>query len=160
MGPYTYSLFNYDPQFTSVNGTTAADYSPLADSLLGNISINFPDYFNATRCFPTMGAIEMPAPPGVAVVISGDPDVCPGETVTYSIDEVPYATNYAWTWPTGWTIISTPPYSYSITVVAGAVGDNGNITVEVTKGSCLPPDTGSLPVTVVALPVTGPIYHD
>jgi hypothetical protein len=62
--------------------------------------------------------------------------------------------------PALWTITSTPPYSYAITVVAGPAGANGNITVTVTKGSCLPPDTGTLPVTVVALPVTGPIYHD
>jgi ELWxxDGT repeat protein len=67
--------------------------------------------------------------------ISGNTDVNPGDSETYSIAPVAGATSYNWNLPTGWSGTST---SNTITVVTGAT--NGTITVSAVNscGTSLP----------------------
>lgn len=70
-----------------------------------------------------------PPAPVTPASISGSPAVCPGTTGNvYTVSAVPDASSYNWTVPTGWSITSGAGTN-SITVTAGAVGQNGNITV-------------------------------
>lgn len=70
-----------------------------------------------------------PAIPATPVSISGPATVCPATTGhVYSISSVPNATTYTWNLPAGW-VITSGAGSTSITVTAGAAGQNGNISV-------------------------------
>ena len=102
---------------------------------------------NAT--FPASGTTFTWSPPSPATpgAITGLSAQCPGSTSqTYSIASVPNATTYTWTVPTGWAITAGQG-TESITVTAGATGENGNISV--TAGNLCGTSTASmLPVTV------------
>ncbi|WP_066838465.1 ice-binding family protein [Rufibacter ruber] len=70
-------------------------------------------------------ANQAPAAPGPII---GEKEACSGgRDNTYSVAEVPGATTYEWTVPTGWTITS-PATSSSITVRAGTA--EGEISVK------------------------------
>jgi len=60
--------------------------------------------------------------PTAPVNFSGDNAVCPGATITYSIDPVATATSYTWTVPGGWTILSGQGTT-TVTVVVGSSTD-------------------------------------
>ncbi len=64
-----------------------------------------------------------PATPGT---ITGDAQVCPGKSKTYSIAAVTGATEYIWTFPSGWSGSSN---TNSIDLTTGTSG-NGTITVK------------------------------
>src|ERR1051326_2933546 len=81
--------------------------------------------------------------------ISGTTSQCPNLTgQVYSITAVSGETSYNWTVPTGWTITAGGTTN-SITVTTGAVGQNGNITVNATS-SCGTTNNSTLAVTVVS----------
>ncbi|MGM0932803.1 MAG: LamG-like jellyroll fold domain-containing protein [Bacteroidota bacterium] len=76
--------------------------------------------------------VKNPAPVITSQTISGETDVCHTDTsLTYSIPEIQYATNYIWSAPGNWNIVSGNGTN-SITVSAGT--DDGNITVIAENG--------------------------
>ena len=72
--------------------------------------------------------------PGAVGTITGSAAACAGASITYSVAAVANATSYTWTVPTGWKITNGGTTN-SITVTAGAAGQNGNITV-VASNAC------------------------
>ena len=96
-----------------------------------------------------------PAQPGP---IAGNPTPCPGLTnQQYSITNVPAATSYTWTVPTGWTVTAGAGTNI-INVTVGALGQDGDITVTATN-SCGTSSPSTLAVTVLpgTPAVPGPI---
>ena len=94
--------------------------------------------------------VATPATPGAITGTAAQCAAAAGQT--YSITPVTYATTYTWTVPTGWTITAGAGTA-SITVTAGAAGQNGNITV--TAGNtCGTSAAQTLAVTVIATPAT------
>ncbi len=102
-----------------------------------------------------------PAVPAIPGTISGAAAVCPATTGNgYSISPVANATTYTWVVPAGWSITSGSGTT-SISVTAGAAGQNGNITVTAgngcgtssaqTKAVVVSPGTPATPGTI-----TGP----
>ncbi|MCD4729278.1 MAG: CxxxxCH/CxxCH domain-containing protein [Bacteroidales bacterium] len=77
-------------------------------------------------------------------VISGPATATTGNNYDYSITAVPDATNYTWTWPATWSIVSGQG-TESITVTAGT--QDGDVTVYVTN-SCGDGPTATLTVTI------------
>lgn len=97
-----------------------------------------------------------PATPGS---ITGAVDVCEGSSPqTYSISSVEGATSYTWTVPTGWTINSGQG-TLSISVTAGAVGDDGDITV-IASNLCGDSAPATLAVTVDGFSIAGTLSSD
>ena len=66
------------------------------------------------------------AAPTVPSAITGISSICSGATNSYSIAAVSGATDYTWTFPAGWSLVSGQGTT-SITVTAGS--NSGNITV-------------------------------
>jgi hypothetical protein len=131
---------------------------------------------NSTVClsattFPASGTTVTWTPPGgpsVPGAITGTATQCPGAAnLVYSISALQGATGYAWTVPTGWTIVSGQGTT-SITVNAGTTGQNGNITVSaantcgssnpatlaVTVGNAAPQNPGNITGNAAACPGT------
>jgi hypothetical protein len=112
----------------------------------GNITVT------ATNSCGTSGQQSLlvtvsPGTPATPGTIAGSTPVCPGITgLVYTITSVATASSYNWTVPTGWTITGGTGTN-SITVTAGAAGQNGNITVTATN-SCGTSTAQSLPVVV------------
>jgi hypothetical protein len=76
----------------------------------------------------------MPTP----AIIYGPTNACGymgGSAVTYSVDPIENATGYNWTVPTGASIVSTPPYSTSISVLYSNSFVSGKVSVQ-TLGTC------------------------
>jgi hypothetical protein len=76
--------------------------------------------------------------------ITGPVTVCSGSLNNYSINPVPGATSYTWTFPTGWSGTTT---GTSIQAFAGNAGGNVNVTAFV---SCATSPVASLPIAVTA----------
>ncbi|NEM99674.1 ice-binding family protein [Pontibacter burrus] len=123
-------------------GTTAGNISVTADNGCGNSA--------AATIAVSVNAV--PALPTIAGTITG----CIGSTITYSIAEVAGATNYNWTVPQGWRIVSGEN-THTIEVEVGEKA--GNVTVSVTNG-CGDSEAATIAVAPVVLPVnltiTGP----
>lgn len=118
-------------------------------------------------------AVTVIGAPGLPGAITGTSAQCPGLTgQVYSIAAVSGATSYTWTVPTGWSITGGQGTT-SITVTAGAYGNNGNISVYAsnTCGNSAPntlavtvlPGTPATPGTITGttaqcLGLTGQIY--
>ena len=101
---------------------------------------------NTTSCATNTVTVS-PAAPAQPAAISGTTPVCPAITgLTYSIPAVTDATSYNWTVPTGWNITAGQG-TISITVTAGAAGQNGNVSVTAIN-SCGTSTPRTLPVTV------------
>jgi hypothetical protein len=100
-----------------------------------------------TSSVATKPVTVSPATPATPGTITGTATQCPALTgQTYSIVAVSNATTYTWTVPVGWSITAGAGTN-SITVTAGATGQNGDITV--TAGnSCGTSTAASLAVTV------------
>ncbi len=87
---------------------------------------------------------------GAAGPISGPGTVCQEQTaVAYSIAPIPNVSTYAWTVPTGATIVSGAG-TQNITVNFAATAQSGNITVA--GVTCTPGPSSTLPVSVVGIP--------
>jgi len=84
-----------------------------------------------TSASQTFDVTVLDGTPNTPGTITGDAQVCPGLSKTYSIAAVSGATEYEWLLPSGWNGTST---SNSIDVTTGTSG-NGNITVKA-KNSC------------------------
>ena len=86
--------------------------------------------------------------PNTPSTITGNTNVCIGESTTYSVTSVSGATSYTWTLPSGWTGTST---TNSITVTPSATSGTISVTANNTCGSSTPQ---TLAVTVNAVPGT------
>ncbi|MBB6613108.1 DUF3494 domain-containing protein [Pontibacter sp. Tf4] len=114
-------------------GTAGGNISVTADNACGSSAV--------TTIAVT--ANNVPALPTISGTTSG----CTGSTVTYSVAEVTGATNYNWTVPQGWTIVSgenTP--TIEVLVGQGA----GNVTASVTNG-CGDSETATIAVAPIVL---------
>ena len=108
---------------------------------------------SASNATITTATSPLPSAPGS---ITGNTSQCAGQTgQQYSIVTVPNTTTYNWTVPAGWTITGGAG-TRTITVTAGAAGQNGNITVTPTNG-CGTSGPSILAVIVNAKPVAGAI---
>lgn len=95
---------------------------------------------SAARTFNvTVGSCTAPPQPGLIV---GNTTVASGTNQTYYVDNVPGATSYTWTLPSGWTGTST---TNAITARVGTTG--GAISVR-SNNSCGTSTTRSITVTV------------
>ena len=95
--------------------------------------------------------------PEIPTEILGATEICPGVTATYSIPEVPRASEYVWKLPQGWT-------GSSITnTISVTTGTSGSGTLEVSaKNSCGTSAAASITVLVtsgtpaIPLSISGP----
>ena len=136
---------------TAGAGTTSITVTAGAAGQNGNITVTAGNTCG-TSAAQTLAVtvIATPATPGAITGTAAQCAAAAGQT--YSITPVTYATTYTWTVPTGWTITAGAGTT-SITVTAGAAGQNGNITV--TAGNtCGTSAAQTLAVTVVATPAT------
>ncbi|MBF9252980.1 gliding motility-associated C-terminal domain-containing protein [Pontibacter sp. 172403-2] len=69
--------------------------------------------------------------PAAPAMIQGEPDVCTGRTLSYTIDTVAFASFYTWAVPEGWEITSGQGTA-TITVVAGS--KSGEVAVVAGNG--------------------------
>ena len=128
--------------------------SPSAGLVIYNTTTNCLNYYNGSSWNEVCGNCTpgIPASPGS---ISGSANQCANANgLTYSINSVANASTYNWTVPAGWTIVSGQGTT-SITVTAGAAGQNGTITVNA-QNACGTSANNSLNVTVTGLP-TNPV---
>ena len=133
--------------FTNITGATNNTYNPPVISqttyykrvvISGGCSASYT--FTIT--------INPAAAPGP---ITGPISVCHNATgLVYSIAAVPNVTVYNWTVPAGWAITAGPGTT-SITVTAGNIGENGNISVSVAN------QCGSVPPSSLAVAVSYPV---
>ncbi|WP_300437375.1 T9SS type A sorting domain-containing protein [Christiangramia sp.] len=86
-----------------------------------------------------------PGKPSTPSTISDPGVICPGSSVTFSVNNDP-SVEYTWQIPNGWNIISGQG-SNSITVTAGNYNQNGDIAV-IASNECLDSDIRNLAVTV------------
>ncbi|CAM4160613.1 T9SS type A sorting domain-containing protein [Gillisia limnaea] len=94
----------------------------------------------------TISITEKPGTPAVpSDFTSSETAVCPGVIQTYTVPNDPNASEYIWTYPSGWTGSST---TNSVTVTSGNSG-SGTITVKA-KNSCGTSEARSLAVSVKA----------
>ena len=121
--------------YSNINGATNATYtaSPTTSTYYrcNVICATNSSLFNSS--VPALVNVTSAPPPTVGT-ITGSAAACAGASITYSVAAVANATSYAWTVPTGWTITNGGTTN-SITVTAGAAGQNGNITV-VANNAC------------------------
>ncbi len=85
-------------------------------------------------------------------VVYGINPACKTVATVFSVDSLPFANTYTWTFPTGWTI-GTPATNRQITVTPSATAVAGNVTVKGTNTVC-----GAGPIYTKALlaPVVTP----
>ncbi|MCK3685487.1 PKD-like domain-containing protein, partial [Maribellus sp. YY47] len=133
------------------NGTTLTPtYTAVAGDAGKTVTLTMTVTSNNT-CAPAKATANYtinvsPLPPAIPGIISGETDVCHDDTgLTYSIAAVPNATNYTWTVPAGWTIVSGQGTT-SITV--NATTSDGDISV-VASNTCGTSTARILPVISV-----------
>lgn len=95
--------------------------------------------FNEPNDVPAPVCSTAPPQPGLIV---GNTTVAAGTTQTYYVDNVPGATSYVWTLPSGWTGTST---TNAVTATVGSTG--GTISVR-SRNSCGTSTARSVNVTV------------
>ena len=145
------ALFNLN--FTLVSGTPTVSFN----NEFGGGDCEYADENgNAMNDIPTeafyINAVITNLGVASADTITGDTGICAGaQQVSYSVQPIPNATGYTWTFPAGCTIISGDN-SPSIIVDYSISALSGDITVAGTNfcGTGLP---SSLPVTIYPLPI-------
>ena len=90
----------------------------------------------------------LPATPAIPGDISGNFTPCQGSSQVYSVVAVANATEYIWTFPSGWTVTSGNTTN-SITVTVGTT--SGNISISA-KNECGTSSANTHAVTVQSLP--------
>ncbi len=100
---------------------------------------------------PTILSITVnPATPVTPGAISGSSTVCPGTSQAYTIAAVPYATDYTWTVPSGWTITGGQGTT-TVNVTTGSFGQDGSISV-IASNSCGSSASSSIAIAISAPP--------
>jgi hypothetical protein len=110
---------------TSITATTGASG--------GSISVTANNSCGSSA--PRTLAVSVTVLPPQPGTISGEINVTPGQSYTYSIATVSGATSYTWSIPSGWSGSST---TTSITVTAGANGGDIYVTANNACGSSTP----------------------
>jgi PKD repeat protein len=142
----TYSLLHQPGQLGAALNTCTSFTTPCPLPATRYIRIRYLTLVTTTVRVDAITVSQGPATPGV---ISGALSLCPGAAGNvYSITAMPGATSYSWTVPAGWSITAGAGTT-SITVTAGAIGQNGNITVTATY-PCGTSSASTLAVTVIS----------
>ena len=81
----------------------------------------------------TASTITVNTSPAIPGTITGNTTMCANSSQTYSIASVVGATNYTWTFPTGWSGSSIT------TSITGTAGQSGNILVTANNAQCSSP---------------------
>ncbi len=148
-------IWTLPPGATNVNGATTntilVDYANNAAS--GNMFVygnNVCGNGGSSPAFP----VTVTSLPGLAGTITGQAQVCQGATdVVYTVPAINNATGYAWTVPTGATIMSGNNTN-TITVDFAANAASGNITVLGTNSCGNGTVSPNFAVTVNPIPAT------
>ncbi|WP_424494920.1 hypothetical protein [Salinimicrobium sp. GXAS 041] len=101
--------------------------------------------------FSSLEVLVEAGTPAIPEPINGPHEICAGANGTYSIPEVPGATEYEWTLPQGWTGISN---TNSIDVTT--TSNNGEIAV-IAKNNCGSSASRKLEVTIAPGISTNPV---
>lgn len=130
---------------SSISNIITVDFG--INAVSGNISVyGVNQYGNGS---PSSLSITVNALPGLIGEITGDNEVCTGETgITYSVTEVSNANTYVWTLPPG---ASGQSITNSINVDFGSVATTGIISVYAVN-DCGISETANLQVIVNELP--------
>ncbi|MDD2344945.1 MAG: C25 family cysteine peptidase [Bacteroidales bacterium] len=130
---------------TSTTNSILVDFN--TDFIGGTISVSASNTCGTSNLLETeLMILEEVAPAGV---ITGETEVCQGTAnITYTIPDIPHASEYIWTLPLGIEGIST---SNSITVEYTLAAASGNITVY-GKNNCYQGEEASLALEVLDLP--------
>ncbi len=132
---------------TGCQSSPTSTCHPWSDSQ-GNVNtINTWWYVSNTSTAPAM--ITERRLPGVLSAINGDPDVCEGETVTYSVNLEQNSTSYSWTHPGG-TVVTTLP---TITIDFTGMPIGPDLLKVQGLNDCGSGPKSTLPITIHALPV-------
>ncbi|MBB6609730.1 endonuclease [Pontibacter sp. Tf4] len=83
-----------------------------------------------------------------AATIAGPTAACAGETITYTATAAEGVTNYTWTVPANWTIVSG---AGTATITVTTAGNSGDVTVKVAS-TCGESEATTYAVTVNAVP--------
>ena len=89
-----------------------------------------------TSSAQTLAVTVAPGIPDTPGDISGDTAVCAGDIITYSVDPVPNATRYNWSFPSGWTY-SVNDTTNSISVTTSSTSGAVTVTAENQCGESL-----------------------
>jgi len=128
---YTYGV-NQVPGATSYTWTLPSGWSGISTTTIinatagdngGTISVSANNDCGSSEARTLI--VYICTPPAQPGPISGETEVIPGQTYTYSIDPVPGATSYTWTLPSGWSGTSTTTL---INATAGINGDTISVT--------------------------------
>ncbi len=128
--------------YTVINDTTI-EVTSGAYGQNGNITVTAINSCG-TSTAQTLAVTVAPGIPDTPGTISGESDVCDGNTATYTIDVVADATIYNWS-VTGGLSISSGQGTTSITVTNSGTGGTISVTAE---NSCGESSSSDLPVTV------------
>lgn len=114
---------------TSGQGTNTISVGAMAiTGQNGNISVTTSNSCGTSSAC-TLAVTVLNSPPQNPGNITGSNSVCPGtSSLIYAVNSNANATNYNWAVPNGW-VITSGQGTNSISVVAGAAGQNGNIFV-------------------------------
>jgi hypothetical protein len=131
----------------NIPGATSATYS--VDSASAADSGNYQVVVSNNNCLIASNVVNVvvsataPAQPNP---ITGNTIVCQNSTQTYSVAEVPGATSYTWTLPSGWR-------GNSITnSITATVGSNGDTISVIANNGCGSSAAQTLAITVNPLP--------
>lgn len=119
------------------------------------------DGFQGAQCAYTISVVNgsaSPPPIGSIGTMTGNTQVCPNGTATYSIPPVANAVTYTWTAPTGASInggsnVRTLPASGGNTVQITFGNSGGNVCVSASN-ACDPPVSTCMSVSNTPIPVT------
>jgi hypothetical protein len=102
---YLWSVSN-GGEIVSGQGTYQVEVSWTAKGA-NSVSVNYSSDMGCFAAFPADFQVDVKSSPMAAGPVSGPEEICEGtREVQYSVQEIPYATGYAWSLPEGATIIS------------------------------------------------------
>ena len=120
--------------YTVINDTTI-EVTSGAFGQNGNITVTAINSCG-TSTAQTLAVTVAPGIPDTPGDISGDTAVCAGDIITYSVDPVPNATRYNWSFPSGWTY-SVNDTTNSISVTTSSTSGAVTVTAENQCGESL-----------------------
>ncbi len=141
--PYTYA---WTPSGTLSNGAIANPVATPTATTTYHVTVTD----NAAHVTSDSVTVTVKAGPAAPGPITGPQNVCVGATSTYTIVDVPVATTYSWTVPSG-AQVTFGQNTTSITVVWGST--SGNVSV-IAGNDCGPSVPSVLAVTVNSAPTT------
>ncbi len=120
----------------SINATASSNSGLISVTAVNSCGSSMAQTYNVT-------VNQIPAQPGS---ITGNPTVCPGASLSYSINAIPGATSYSWTLPGGWGGSSTS------TIINAFSGTTGGIISVSANNACGASSTQTISVSVENAP--------